>query len=322
MVQNENKTLTDTQRRNETSWDEKYTSLLQTLEDYQEEKDNPRKQVVDMDLEELCVHPRFGPVDVGLIMSRFKSRFKSLIDQYELRELHFHSLMRTKELELQYNLSKYDKEKKNAESEATRARQLNAQVQTFSKTEAELRNQLNVYVDKFKQVEDTLNNSNDLFLTFRKEMEDMSKKTKRLEKENENLKRKHEKMNQNIFKMADERNKHLKDIEDQKKNNEKLKSIITQMQKQGRGIPQGMQGTVESCYAEGEGEVDGEESEYEEDEEEYEEGDEGSEEGEEEYEEDDEETEDEGPQGQPAEPQQPQPYGPERPPPATTNGNH
>ncbi|KAL1852012.1 hypothetical protein Daus18300_012367 [Diaporthe australafricana] len=305
-LKNENKTLSDTQRRNETAWDEKYSALLQTLDDYQEEKDNPRKQVVDMDLEEL-----------------FKSRFKSLIDQYELRELHFHSLMRTKELELQFNLSKYDKEKKNAEAEAARARQLNAQVQTFSKTEAELRNQLNVYVDKFKQVEDTLNNSNDLFLTFRKEMEDMSKKTKRLEKENENLKRKHEKMNQNIFKMADERNKHIKDIEDQKKNNEKLKSIITQMQQQGRGIPQGMQGTVESCYAEGEGEVDGEESEYEDDEE-YEEGDEVSEEGEEDYEEDDEETEDEGPQcTKPAESQQPQPFGPERPPPpATTNGSN
>lgn len=297
--------------------------LLQTLEDYQEEKENPRKQVVDVDLEDLCVRPAHAVLDTGLTISRFKSRFKSLIDQYELRELHFHSLMRTKELELQYNASKCDKEKKNADAEATRARQLNAQVQTFSKTEAELRNQLNVYVDKFKQVEDTLNNSNDLFLTFRKEMEDMSKKTKRLEKENENLKRKHEKMNSNIFKMADERNKHIKDIEEQRKNNEKLKSIITQMQQQGRGIPQGMQGTVESCYTNGDGEVDGEESEYEEDEEEYEEGDEGSEGEEEEYEEDDEETEDEGPQqGQAAE-QQPQPYGPERPPPpATMNGNH
>ncbi|ROW08925.1 hypothetical protein VMCG_03006 [Cytospora schulzeri] len=271
-LKNENKTLTDTQRRNETAWDEKYSALLQTLDDYQEEKDNPRKQVVDMDLEELCVRPRSCSLDAPLTIRRFKSRFKSLIDQYELRELHFHSLMRTKELELQFNMSKYDKEKKNSEVESARAKQLNTQVQTFSKTEAELRNQLNVYVDKFKQ-------------------------------------------------MADERNKHLKDIEDQKKNNEKLKSIITQMQQQGRGIPQGMQGTVESCYTEGEGEVDGEESEYEDDEE-YEEGDDVSEEGEE-YEEDDEETEDEAPQCQPAEPQQPQPYGPERPPPpVTTNGNH
>jgi hypothetical protein len=83
---------------------------------------------------------------------RFRQRFKSLIDQYELRELHFHSLMRTKELEVQYNLARYEREKKNAEAEMARSRQLNSQVQTFSKTETELRQQLNVYVDKFKQV--------------------------------------------------------------------------------------------------------------------------------------------------------------------------
>jgi NACalpha-BTF3-like transcription factor len=42
------------------------------------------------------------------------------------------------------------------------------------------------------QVEDTLNNSNELFLTFRREMEEMSRKTKRLEKENASLRRKYE----------------------------------------------------------------------------------------------------------------------------------
>lgn len=60
--------------------------------------------------------------------------------------------MRTKELEVQYHLARYEKEKKAAEAENARSRQLNAQVQTFSKTETELRQQLNVYVDKFKQV--------------------------------------------------------------------------------------------------------------------------------------------------------------------------
>jgi len=59
--------------------------------------------------------------------------------------------------------------------------------------------------DAQAQVEDTLNNSNDLFMTFRKEMEDMSKKTKRLERENENLKRKHDQVNGNILKMAEDR---------------------------------------------------------------------------------------------------------------------
>jgi len=83
---------------------------------------------------------------------RFKQRFKSLIDQYELRELHFHSLLRSKELEVQYNMARFDRERKLAEAEVTRSRALNAQVLTFSKTETELRNQLNIYVEKFKQV--------------------------------------------------------------------------------------------------------------------------------------------------------------------------
>lgn len=187
--------------------------------------------------------------------------------------------MRTKEIEVQWNMARYEQQKKAAEGESARCRQLNSQVLTFSKTETELRNQLNVYVDKFKQassdlsslllnqalgltlnssavpqVEDTLNNSNDLFLTFRKEMEDMSKKTKKLEKENDTLKRKVEARNQNIVKMADERQKHVKELDDIRKKNEKLTSIINQMQQQGRGIPQGMQGTVEDSYCAEEGE--------------------------------------------------------------------
>lgn len=122
------------------------------MDDYQEEKDNPRKQVVDMEVEELYVGRWKTPSLLMLTASRFCQRFKSFIDQYELRELHFHSQMRTKELEVQFNLARYEREKKNYEAELARSRQLNAQVQNFSKTEAELRHQLNVYVDKFKQV--------------------------------------------------------------------------------------------------------------------------------------------------------------------------
>jgi len=64
--------------------------------------------------------------------------------------------MRSKELEVQFHLARYEREKKSLEAEVARSRQLNAQVQTFSKTEAELRQQLNVYVEKFKQVRDTI----------------------------------------------------------------------------------------------------------------------------------------------------------------------
>lgn len=71
-----------------------------------------------------------------------------------MRELHFSSLLRTKELEVQYNLGRYDQKRKQAEAEALRAKALHAQVSTFSQTETELRSQLNIYVEKFKQVSD------------------------------------------------------------------------------------------------------------------------------------------------------------------------
>lgn len=53
--QNENKELQTFQKRNSVAWDEKYAALLSKLEWYQEEKDTPRKQVVDMEIDELWV---------------------------------------------------------------------------------------------------------------------------------------------------------------------------------------------------------------------------------------------------------------------------
>jgi len=291
-LKSENKTLQDAEKSNHEDWDTKYEQMLWQLQDYQEEKDNPPAQFVDMGVEDL-----------------FRQRFKSLIDQYELRELHFHSLMRTKELEVQYNIARFERERESAKQEIARSRGLNTQVLTFSKTEQELRNQLNIYVDKFKQVEDTLNNSNDLFLTFRKEMEEMSKKTKRLEKENSTLTRKHDLTNRNILEMAEERTRTNQELEAFRKKNEKLTGIINQMQQQGRGLAQGMAGVVEGSmegdYVEGDGDMEGTESDYYEDEDE-----EGSEEGE--Y---DEETEEE------IEPGAPQPFGPVPPPPPAMHAN-
>jgi hypothetical protein len=174
----------------------------------------------------------------------FRQKFKNFIDQYELRELQFHSLLRTKELEIQYQMARLEQQRKQQELESSKSHQLTRQVSTFSQTETELRTQLNIYVEKFKQmqVEETLNNSNDLFLTFRKEMEEMSKKTKRLEKQNDALTRNKEATNRNILEMAEERTKMQKDLarkdkelELLKKKNENLEKLCRGMQAQGRG---------------------------------------------------------------------------------------
>jgi len=92
------------------------------------------------------------------------------------------------------------------------------------------------------QVEETLNNSNDLFLTFRKEMEEMSKKTKRLEKDNQQLQRHKEITNRNIGEMVEERHKMQEDLarktkeaDDQRKKIARLETLCRGMQAQGRG---------------------------------------------------------------------------------------
>lgn len=94
----------------------------------------------------------------------------------------------------------------------------------------------------------------------------MSKKTKRLEKENLTLSRKHEATNQNILKMAEERTRTHKELELLRKKNENLEKLCRGMQAQGRGqIP-----PLPPLDPHDQGEISGTESEY--DEEEYEEG--------------------------------------------------
>jgi hypothetical protein len=172
-------------------------------------------------------------------------------------------MLRLKELEIQYHAARLEQQRKQQEAESSKSHQLTRQVSTFSQTETELRTQLNIYVEKFKQVcqpvnpslvciimvntdqmqvEETLNNSNDLFLTFRKEMEEMSKKTKRLEKENQNLQRHKDITNRNIGEMVEERQKmqeelarRTKEAEDQRKKIARLETLCRGMQAQGRG---------------------------------------------------------------------------------------
>lgn len=123
-------------------------------------------------------------------------------------------------------------------------------------------------------MEDTLNNSNDLFLTFRKEMEEMSKKTKRLEKENLTLSRKSETTNRNLLEMAEERTRHQKELETLKKKNLKLESICRALQNDRNSLKNRLRSEGEEILEDEEGE-----SEEYEDSEELEEGsDEGSEE--------------------------------------------
>nr|POE82739.1 alpha-taxilin [Quercus suber] len=263
----------------------KLEGLVEDVEEVVLDRRSPERQTAELEQDKM-----------------FREKFTSFLHQYELRELQFQSLLRTKELEIAYQIARHDQLKKAQESELSKSHQLTRQVSTFSQTENELRGQLNVYVEKFKQVEDTLNNSNDLFLTFRKEMEEMSKKTKRLEKENLNLTRKQEATNKNIFQMAEERTTTQHAIDRLNRENEKLKKLCRAMQTGGYGSAGGVAHANVDPSAEFDEGLEGEtESEYED--EEYDEDDDG------EY---DDDTEEEGIEVRPP---QPRAYGPPPPPP-------
>ena len=126
----------------------------------------------------------------------------------------------------------------------------------------------------------------------------MSKKTKRLEKENLNLTRKQEATNKNIFQMAEERSQSQQTIDRLTRENEKLKKLCRAMQTGGYGGAGGAAANADPSAEFDEG-LEGEtESEYED--EEYDEDEEGD------Y---DDDTEEEGIDVQP------RAYGPPPPPP-------
>lgn len=246
-VKDENKRLEDNERKARGAINDRLDNLLCDVQDVMESREVASGENLNAEMDEL-----------------FRTRCRVIADQAELREQHFRTILRHKDAEIQNLSARYELERKKAETEATRCRTLSAQVSTFSHTEAELRSQLNIYVEKFKQVEDTLNNSNELFLTFRKEMEEMSKKTKRLEKENLNLTRKHDQTNRNILEMAEERTRDKDELKKLHKKESQMRSIIQSMREQGRAPAPGLEPILDD---------EGTESDYDE---EYEDEDDGS----------------------------------------------
>ncbi|RKP10934.1 Taxilin family, partial [Thamnocephalis sphaerospora] len=163
----------------------------------------------------------------GIVM---REKLRGFLEQYELREKHFNCVMRSKDLELQLFEARLAQQRQLAEQEGSKNTSLRNQVATFVRTEGELRKQLSVYVEKFRQVEETLNKSNELFTTFRSEMEQMTKKTKRLEKENATLRVKTDTMNRNILEMAEECKRAQKMLSTSEKKRQKLEDLCRALQ--------------------------------------------------------------------------------------------
>lgn len=134
-LKEDNKDLKEKSAERNEELQEKLETMVLDVQDVLTDRRSPERQIQDLEQDRI-----------------FKEKFTSFLQQYELRELQFHSLLRTKDLEIAYQMARHDQLKKAQESELSKSHQLTRQVSTFSQTENELRGQLNVYVEKFKQV--------------------------------------------------------------------------------------------------------------------------------------------------------------------------
>ncbi|KAL0819169.1 hypothetical protein ABMA28_008422 [Loxostege sticticalis] len=121
-------------------------------------------------------------------------KFKSVVQQYQLREQQVDKM--AKQMALESQLSDAKMQKASLEHQAERERivaemeqlkvtvaQYRAKILELQGTETALRSQLAVYTDKYDEFQNALVKSNQVFGGFKEQMEKMSKKIKKLEKE-------------------------------------------------------------------------------------------------------------------------------------------
>jgi len=162
-----------------------------------------------------------------------REKLKNFAEQYQIREKHFETQLKTKDLELQLLEAKVNQLTQIAAQEAVKAKSdiaaYKQQIASLTQTEEELRKQLALYAEKFEQFQETLTKSNDVFNTFKQEMDRMTKTIKKNEKENFELKKKCEQTDLTLIDLAEERNNYRKQLDvvtNQKKKLEDLCRIL------------------------------------------------------------------------------------------------
>lgn len=139
-------------------------------------------------------------------------KFKTLSEQFELREQHYEKIMKHKDLENQLMNAKFqqselrvaeigEKVKKYEEYIAN----LNKKCEYHMSSEAQLKAQLAVYTEKYEEFQTTLNKSNDVFNSFKTEIDKMNKKVKKFENETTQWRNKYENANKALLKELENR---------------------------------------------------------------------------------------------------------------------
>ncbi|CAK1545782.1 unnamed protein product [Leptosia nina] len=143
-------------------------------------------------------------------------KFKSVVQQYQLREQQVDKMAKQMSLESQLSDAKLqkaalehqaEKERLLAEAEQMKVTlaQYRAKIMELQGTETALKGQLSVYTDKYDEFQNALVKSNQVFGGFKEQMEKMSKKIQKLEKESLSWKKRWETSQTALLDMCGER---------------------------------------------------------------------------------------------------------------------
>lgn len=143
-------------------------------------------------------------------------KFKSVVQQYQLREQQVDKMAKQMALESQLSDAKLqkasleyqaEKERILAEMEQLKVTlaQYRAKIMEHQGTEGSLREQLAVYMEKYNEFQNVLVKSKQLFRGFKEQMENMSKKIQKLEKESLSWKKRWETSQTALLDMCGER---------------------------------------------------------------------------------------------------------------------
>ncbi|XP_077977757.1 beta-taxilin-like [Glandiceps talaboti] len=197
------------------------------------------------------------------------SKLKGLVEQYERREEHIEKTFKHKEIELQLSEAKLQEAKMNIAQEReislkektilqlsevklqesnlkfaqetekhlkdkaillSEVADYQRKCELLQAQEIQLKSQLAVYTEKFEEFQGTLTKSNEVFQQFKQEMDKMTKKIKKLQKDNQTWRSRWETCNKSLMELAEEKTTFVKDMQAQDNKIQKLEKLCRALQ--------------------------------------------------------------------------------------------
>ncbi|XP_073709298.1 beta-taxilin isoform X2 [Garra rufa] len=156
--------------------------------------------------------------------SELASKLKTIIEQYERREVSLEKIFKHRDLQQKLSDAKLEeanmllsqaeeKHKREKEYLLKEAIEKTKKCYAMREQELQMKKQLVLYSQKFDEFQNTLSKSNEIYVTFKQEMEKMTKKMKKLEKESSIWKTRFESCNKALVDMIEERSEKAKEFE-------------------------------------------------------------------------------------------------------------